>query len=110
MKNLYGKVAVVTGAASGIGASIASRFAAEGMKVVLVDIERAPLTEMTGSLRRTGADVLALNADVSKGDDVEAVARETVERWRGQRTIGSGSLASTFGALYTAFAYSFRLC
>ena len=43
MERLQGRVAVVTGAASGIGRALADKFASEGMKVVLADVEEAPL-------------------------------------------------------------------
>ena len=53
MKKLQGKVAVVTGAASGIGRAMADRFVAEGMKVVLADVENAAL-EQAAALKRCG--------------------------------------------------------
>jgi NAD(P)-dependent dehydrogenase (short-subunit alcohol dehydrogenase family) len=51
MKEFTGKVAVVTGAASGIGLALAERFAHESMKVVLADIETAPLEAALASIR-----------------------------------------------------------
>jgi NAD(P)-dependent dehydrogenase (short-subunit alcohol dehydrogenase family) len=58
MKELRGKVAVVTGAASGIGRAMAERFASEGMNVVLADVEEAALarteTELKAGARRCG--------------------------------------------------------
>ena len=74
MEQLEGKVAVVTGAASGIGLGMATRFAAEGMKVVLADVERAALDEAALVLEKDGADVLAVPCDVSDGDQVDALA------------------------------------
>ena len=65
MENLPGKVAVVTGAASGIGRAVATRAAAEGMKVVLADIEENALKEATDELGANGADVIAAVTDVS---------------------------------------------
>ena len=58
-------VAVITGAASGIGRGMAKRFAAEGMSVVLADIEVEPLAKLETDLRATGATVLAVKTDVS---------------------------------------------
>ncbi len=77
MKNLAGKVAVVTGAASGIGLALAERFAAEGMKVVMADIEAGPLATAATAVRRKAPATLELRVDVSKPDDVERLARET---------------------------------
>jgi NAD(P)-dependent dehydrogenase (short-subunit alcohol dehydrogenase family) len=59
MRDLAGKVAVVTGGASGIGHALASRFATEGMKLVLVDVEAAPLAEVTQAFEAQGVEVLA---------------------------------------------------
>src|SRR5260370_10068557 len=79
MKSLKGRVAVVTGAASGIGLALAERFAAEGMKIVLADVEAEPLGRAERSLRSAGAEVLAVPSDVSKGDQVDRLALQAVE-------------------------------
>jgi NAD(P)-dependent dehydrogenase (short-subunit alcohol dehydrogenase family) len=79
MKDLKGKVAVVTGGASGIGRAMAERFAAEGMKVVLADIEEAALAAAESEMRAQGATVASRRTDVSRGDDVEALARFAVD-------------------------------
>ena len=75
MKDLEGRVAVVTGAASGIGKGMATRFAANGMKVVLADVEAPALDETAGTLRASGAQVASVVCDVSKPEAVEALAR-----------------------------------
>jgi NAD(P)-dependent dehydrogenase (short-subunit alcohol dehydrogenase family) len=79
MKEFRGKVAVVTGAASGIGRGLAQRFAAEGMKVVLADVEPGALAETEAELKAKGAAVLAVPTDVSKAADVEALAKKTID-------------------------------
>ena len=79
MKDLKGKVAVVTGGASGIGRAMAERFAAEGMKVVLADIEEGALTRAESEMRATGATVASKRTDVSRGEDVEALAGFTID-------------------------------
>ncbi len=79
MKDFEGKVAVVTGAASGIGRAMAERFAAEGMKVVLADVEEEALAEAVGVLKAKGATVVAVRTDVSQPADVEALAKKTVD-------------------------------
>jgi NAD(P)-dependent dehydrogenase (short-subunit alcohol dehydrogenase family) len=70
MEKLEGKVAVITGAASGIGKAVALRAAAEGMKVVLADIEEGPLKEAEIEVGRGGAETVAVAVDVSDGASV----------------------------------------
>jgi NAD(P)-dependent dehydrogenase (short-subunit alcohol dehydrogenase family) len=79
VKDLNGKVAVVTGGASGIGRAMAERFAAEGMKVVLADIEEGALTRAESEMRAKGATVASKRTDVSRGEDVEALAGFTID-------------------------------
>lgn len=79
MKEFKDKVAVVTGAASGIGRAMAERFAAEGMKVVLADVEDSALASAEAAMKAAGATVLAVRTDVSKAADVEALAAATLE-------------------------------
>ena len=79
MKDFKGKVAVVTGAASGIGRALAERFAAEGMKVVLADVNPATLAETERELKAAGRTVVAVVTDVSKSAEVEALARKALE-------------------------------
>ncbi|MET0342389.1 MAG: SDR family NAD(P)-dependent oxidoreductase [Polyangiales bacterium] len=81
MKELTGKVAVVTGAASGIGFGMAERFAAAGMKVVLSDIEAEALARADATLRARGADTSTHVADVAKATDVRALAEHTVRTY-----------------------------
>jgi NAD(P)-dependent dehydrogenase (short-subunit alcohol dehydrogenase family) len=81
MKELQAKVAVITGAASGIGAALARRFVLEGMKIVLADIEGEALHKTTDKLRETGADVLAVQTDVSNGGAVESLAAKSLEHF-----------------------------
>jgi NAD(P)-dependent dehydrogenase (short-subunit alcohol dehydrogenase family) len=83
MKEFNGKVAVVTGAASGIGLALSERFAAEGMKVVMADIEEKALVEASEKLRATGAATLKVVTDVSKPEDVDELARKTINTFGG---------------------------
>ena len=73
------KVAVITGAASGIGRGLAERFAVEDMRVVIADIEEAPLAELEADLSAKGATVLAVRTDVSNAAEVEELAARTLE-------------------------------
>ena len=73
---LEGEVAVVTGAASGIGRGLAQQAARRGMKVVLADVEEQALRVAEAELRSGGASVLAVRTDVSRREEVEARASE----------------------------------
>ncbi len=75
MKNLRERVAVVTGAASGIGLALATRFAEEGMKVALADVEERALAEATRRLEAAGAPALGVPTDVTSATDVARLAR-----------------------------------
>lgn len=79
MKEFEGKVAVITGAASGIGEAIAERCIDEDMKVVLADIEEATLAHTESELKARGGTVLGVRTDVSKRGDVELLARRALD-------------------------------
>jgi NAD(P)-dependent dehydrogenase (short-subunit alcohol dehydrogenase family) len=81
MPDLKDKVAVITGAASGIGHALAARCAREGMRVVLADIEGPALAKAEAELREAGAGVLAVRTDVSQAADIEALARVTLDAY-----------------------------
>ena len=81
MQELEGRVAVVTGGASGIGLALAQRFASEGMRVVIGDVEVPALELAVKELEGGGADVLGLPTDVSDPDQVEALARAAEQRF-----------------------------
>ena len=81
MKAFQGKVAVVTGAASGIGRALAERCAQEGMKVVLADIEEPALMQTSRDLAAQGAQTLAVPTDVSQAGEVETLARKAFETY-----------------------------
>jgi NAD(P)-dependent dehydrogenase (short-subunit alcohol dehydrogenase family) len=76
-----GKVAVVTGAASGIGLALANRFARSGMKVVMADVEENQLEAAGSSVSSLGVEVLAVPADVSDESSVQALAARAMERF-----------------------------
>ncbi|MFI9241016.1 SDR family NAD(P)-dependent oxidoreductase [Streptomyces sp. NPDC053086] len=76
-----GQVAVVTGAASGIGLAMARRFAADGLKVVLADVEETALDKAASGLRAEGADVHARVVDVGERDQVMALAEAAYDTY-----------------------------
>jgi NAD(P)-dependent dehydrogenase (short-subunit alcohol dehydrogenase family) len=81
MHDFEGRVAVVTGGASGIGFATASRLAQEGMRVVLADIERAPLEAAVAKLTAAGHEALGVPTDVSRWDDLQALADQTLRAY-----------------------------
>src|SRR3954470_18250429 len=75
---LAGKVAIITGAGSGIGRACAIAFAREGARVVLVGRRQEPLNNVAATI---GANALAISADISKKNDIERIVAETVRRF-----------------------------
>ena len=74
MQELRGKVAVVTGGAGGIGKALAERFADEGMKLVVADVEEVALDKTVAELQERGAEVIGVRTDVTSFDSVSALA------------------------------------
>jgi NAD(P)-dependent dehydrogenase (short-subunit alcohol dehydrogenase family) len=79
MKEFQDKVAVITGAASGIGLALAEGCVAEGMKVVLADIEEAELVKTEKALKDAGGEVLSAVTDVTKKGDIQALEKKTMD-------------------------------
>jgi NAD(P)-dependent dehydrogenase (short-subunit alcohol dehydrogenase family) len=86
---IAGKVAVITGAASGIGFGLARRLVDGGAAVVLADIEQSSLDEATRALSSDGADVLSVRTDVTVQNEVDVLAAAALEK---------------FGAIHLVFA------
>jgi len=95
MQDFSGKVAVVTGAASGIGRALAERCAAEGMRLVLADIESAPLEATVAGLQSSEVRVLGVRTDVSYPEAVEELARRAFEAFGGVHLVCNN--AGVFG-------------
>jgi NAD(P)-dependent dehydrogenase (short-subunit alcohol dehydrogenase family) len=81
MKDLQDKVAIITGGASGIGRAMAERFAREGMRVVLADIDEVTMRATQARLAEGGAEVLAVVCDTSQESELYALAAATMERF-----------------------------
>lgn len=78
---LQGKVALVTGAGSGIGAAAARLLAREGARVAALSRTREQLEQVVGEIEREGGEGLVVTADISKPEEMRAAVEQTVERW-----------------------------
>lgn len=83
MGRLSGRTAVITGAASGIGLALAQRAAREGMRLVLADIDEAKLAEAAKSLPAAADALVTRRVDVSREEDIAALADEAFNRFGG---------------------------
>jgi len=101
MKNLEGKVAVVTGAASGIGLALSEMFIAEGMKVVLADIDEIRLAEVGATFTADGADVATMVCDTSSESAVAALAAFTLERFGAAHVLCNNAGITGMGDAWT---------
>jgi NAD(P)-dependent dehydrogenase (short-subunit alcohol dehydrogenase family) len=100
VEELAGKVAVVTGAASGIGLALSRALSAEGMKVVLADIEDAALDAAVAGFP-DGAEVLAVHCDVSDPAAVDALRDAAVERFGTVHVVANNAGVSTGGPVWS---------
>ena len=87
MKELKGKVAVVTGAASGIGLAMTKQFVSEGMPVVMADVEEEALAASASQLQAEGADVLGVLCDVSDAASVKDLAEQALSSYGGVHVV-----------------------
>lgn len=81
MREFQGRVAVVTGGASGIGLAMANKFADQGMKLVLADIELPALEKVAAEFESRGVEVLAVPTDVGDEDAMDALGARTFDRF-----------------------------
>jgi NAD(P)-dependent dehydrogenase (short-subunit alcohol dehydrogenase family) len=99
MQDFKSRVAVITGAASGIGRALAERCAREGMKVVLADVEPGALAEVEANLQARGGTVLAVRTDVSLAKDVDALAQKTLQAFGAVHLLCNNAGVATSGTV-----------
>jgi len=102
MKSLAGRVAVITGAASGLGRALADALAAERCKLVLADVDEAALARAAGELRARGVAVAAQPTDVSQGEAVERLARVALEAFGAVHVVCNNAGVAPLGAVWEA--------
>lgn len=102
MQILMGKVAVITGAASGIGRSLAERCAQEGMRVVLADVDEPALAVVARALKAAGTEVLAVPTDVSRATDVASLAEKTLATFGGVHLLFNNAGVLRLGPIWEA--------
>ena len=99
MNELNGKVAVITGGASGIGLETARLLAAEGMRLVLADIEQGALDDAAHELSERGADVIGVKTDVGELGDVQALADQTFSHFGAAHVVFNNAGVAVFGPI-----------
>ena len=102
MKELKGKIAAVTGAASGIGRSMALAFAAEGMDVALADVDELNLTAVAEEVQAQGVRAITLKVDVSQAEQVEAFRDQILARLGAVHLVCNNAGVSPLGAVWEA--------
>ena len=100
MEDLHGKVAVITGGASGIGRAVAEKAAAEGMKIVIADIEEGPLKEAEGELTGQGAEAIGVVTDVSDAASVRELRDRALERFGAVHLVHNNAGIGTGGPIW----------
>jgi len=100
MENFAGRVAVITGAGSGLGREFAGEAARLGMKLVLADVDAHALEQVAGALQAGGADVLAMVCDVRKAAHVEELADAAMIRFHGVHLLFNNAGVGTAGLIW----------
>ncbi len=108
MEQLSGRVAVVTGAASGIGLAMTEAFVAEGMRVVMADVEEAPLVREAERLAKAGADVLAVVVDVRDAAAVQDLAAQTIAAYGAVHLVCNNAGVAPAGPMLRTSAEEWR--
>ena len=100
MKQFKDRIAVVTGGGSGLGRAMARRFASEGMKIVLADMDEPAMAHTEAELTGKGAAVLSVKTDVAKAEQVETLARKTLETFGAVHILANNAGVAEGGAAW----------
>ena len=102
MEAFKDRVAVITGAAGGIGSALARAFAERGARLVLADLDESGLETVAKELEAKGAEALTVRTDVSQRESVEALAEASWRRFGGVHLLCNNAGVATAGELATA--------
>jgi NAD(P)-dependent dehydrogenase (short-subunit alcohol dehydrogenase family) len=91
---------VITGGASGLGRAMADRFAREGMRIVLADVEPTALARAEADMKTAGAEVISVRTDVSKAADVEALAQKTLAAFGAVHLVANNAGVAPLGSAW----------
>ncbi|MCB0994027.1 MAG: SDR family NAD(P)-dependent oxidoreductase [Acidimicrobiales bacterium] len=108
MKDLSGKVAVVTGAASGIGRALTDRFVSEGMRVVMADVEEAALVSAASEVAAGGGDVLGVLCDVRDPASVEELRDQALSQYGAVHVVCNNAGVAPAGPMLDTTAADWR--
>ncbi len=100
MKMLEGKVAAVTGAASGLGRAMALAFAGEGMHAALADVDEPGLQSTLNEVQRRGVRAFAMRVDVSRYQDVESFCSKAIAQFGATHVVCNNAGVSPLGAVW----------
>jgi len=104
MKALAGKVAAVTGAASGLGRAMANAFAAEGMHMALADVDLQNLFQVEKEIRSRGVRALSMQVDVSNAAEVNAFSQKVISEFESVHLVCNNAGVSPLGAVWESTA------
>ncbi|MSQ20560.1 MAG: SDR family NAD(P)-dependent oxidoreductase [Betaproteobacteria bacterium] len=100
MQEFNDRIAVITGGASGLGRAMAERLGQEGMQLMLADVDATALDKTAAALRAAGLTVATQRTDVSRAEDVEALARATLDRYGAVHVVCNNAGVAPLGAVW----------
>jgi len=102
MDSVSGRVAVVTGGASGIGRALCLGFATAGARVVVADVDASGMDATLEAVKHAGSEAISVKTDVSRRTDVEALAERAFEQWGGVHVLCNNAGVAVHGGLESA--------